>query len=98
MMHLRRRLLLAALAAAAASAGSLDVAAQTGQGPRVEISFSPSLRDGPITGMVYLAISRDNQRPPIEQVDPEGVPLFSRYVEQMNPGAAVTLTAADRGH
>jgi hypothetical protein len=48
--------------------------------------------------MVYLAISRDNQSPPIQQTDPEGAPLFSRYVEGLKPGATVTLTAADRGH
>ena len=56
-------------------------------GPRVEISFAPAARAEPVTGMVYLAISRDNQTPPIQQTDPEGVPLFSKYVEQLQPGA-----------
>ena len=67
-------------------------------GPRVEISFTPSARAEPVTGMVYLAISRDNRTPPIQQTDPTGVPLFSKYVEQLKPGTAVTLGAEDRGH
>ena len=48
--------------------------------------------------MVYLAISRDNQTTPIQQTDPEGAPLFSAYVEQLKPGATVTLTRENRGH
>ena len=36
--------------------------------------------------MVYLAISKDNQTTPIQQTDPEGVPLFSKYVEQLQAG------------
>ena len=98
MMHLRRRVLLAALAAAVASIGPLHIAAQTRQGPRVEISFSPSLRDGPITGMVYLAISRTNNRTPIEQTGPEGAPLFSTFAQKLNPGTPAILTSENRGH
>jgi hypothetical protein len=48
--------------------------------------------------MVYLAISRDNQRTPIEQTGPTGAPLFSKYVEQLAPGAPVVIGADDRGH
>jgi hypothetical protein len=68
------------------------------KGLRVEISFPPAARAEPVTGMVYLAISRDNQTAPIQQADPEGAPLFSKFVEQLQPGAAVTIDAADRGH
>jgi hypothetical protein len=67
-------------------------------GPRAEISFAASARQAPVTGMVYLAISRDNQRTPIEEASPTGVPLFSHAVEKLAPGTAVTLTAADRGY
>src|SRR4029079_10727636 len=69
----------------------------TSNGPRVEISFAASVRQQPVTGMVYLAISRDNRQSPIEQVSPTGVPLFSHYVENLAPGAVVGLGAADRG-
>ena len=98
MMHLRTLLLLAAVTAAAASAGAQHGAAQTRQGPRVEISFSPALRDGPITGMVYLAISKTNSTTPIEQTDPEGAPLFSTFVKSLNPGAAAIITSDNPGH
>ena len=67
-------------------------------GPRVEISFAPGARAEPVTGMVYLAISKDTQGAPIQQTDPEGVPLFSKYVDQLAPGTAVTIGADDRGH
>src|SRR5215208_2447504 len=58
--------------------------AQSG-GLRVEISFSQAARAEPVTGMVYLGISRDNQSPPIQQADPEGAPIFSAYVEGLKP-------------
>jgi hypothetical protein len=67
-------------------------------GPRVEIVFSTSARSEPVTGMVYVAISRDNARPPIEQTSPTGAPLFSHYVEGLAPGTAATITGDDRGH
>ena len=92
------RVFFALALAAAAAFGAIRTSAQVAAGPRVEISFAPGARSQPVTGMVYLAISRDNQSTPIQQVDPEGVPLFSRYVEQLKPGAPVTLTPDDRGH
>jgi putative esterase len=104
MMHLRSRLVALVLAVIGAAALSAGHAAGNGRdatgsnGPRVEISFASAARAEPVTGMVYLAISRDNQTPPIQQTDPEGVPLFSKYVDQLKPGAAVTLDASDRGH
>jgi hypothetical protein len=33
--------------------------------------------------MVYVAISRDNQRTPIDQAGPTGAPLFSTFVEAL---------------
>jgi hypothetical protein len=98
MQHTRTRVCAAGCLAAAAALGAIRLAAQPQAGPRVEISFAPAARTEPVTGMVYLAISKDNQRAPIQQTDPEGVPLFSKYVEQLKPGATVTIGAADRGH
>src|SRR3954462_2259904 len=66
--------------------------------PRVEMSFAASAHAAPITGMVYLAISADNKTPPVQQTDPEGVPLFSKYVEDLKPGAPVSFDAGYRGH
>jgi hypothetical protein len=98
MMHPRTRLFAAACAAAALASGALRLSAQDRPGPRVQISFASAARSEPVTGMVYLAISRDNRTTPIQQTDPEGVPLFSKYVEQLKPGASVTIGAAERGH
>ncbi len=63
-------------------------------GPRIDISFSAEARAEAVTGMVYVAISRDNQRPPIEQAAPTGVPLFSKFVEGLAPGAVATIGPA----
>src|SRR3954471_23077273 len=99
MMHLRARVLACVLAVAGAAAfAGLIGAAQAPAGPRIAISFTQGARSEPVTRMVYLAISRDAQGSPIQQTDPEGVPLFSKYVEALKPGTAVTIGAADRGH
>jgi hypothetical protein len=98
MMQSRIRLFAALAVAVASSPAGLRVTAQTTSGPRVDISFSRTARSEPVTGMVYLAISRDNQSPPIQQTDPEGVPLFSAFVENLQPGGAATITRENRGH
>jgi hypothetical protein len=93
-----RRILSAAVLAGAAAAGTLRAAAQAPRAPRVEISFAQSAHGEPVTGMVYLAISADNRTAPVQQADPDGVPLFSRYVEQLKPGTAVAFDTGYRGH
>ena len=89
--------LLAAVAQRPAPSGRSESKVEP-KGPHLEISIAPSVRREPVTGMVYLAISRDNRTPPIQQTDPTGVPLFSKYVDQLKPGAAVTIGPEDRGH
>jgi len=74
------------------------VAQAPSKGPSVEISFTSGAHAEPVTGMVYLAISRDNRTAPIQETDPTGVPFFSKYVDQLKPGAVVTLGPDDRGH
>lgn len=66
--------------------------------PRIDIVFTKEARAEAVTGMVYVAISRDNARSPIEQTSPTGAPLFGRYVEALAPGTAATITSEDRGH
>ena len=78
----------------AASTRSIPQAA----GPRVEITIARGARAEPTTGMVYVAVSRDNKRTPIEQADPTGAPLFSMFVDAVQPGARVVLTGTERGH
>src|SRR5687767_501805 len=84
---------------AALAAGAVHLSAQPQpRGLRVEISFSAAARSEPVTGMLYLAISKDNQTPPIQQTDPEGVPLFSTFVQDLKPGTPAAITTESRGH
>jgi hypothetical protein len=69
-----------------------------GDAARIEVLFSKDARAERVTGMVYVAISRDNRRTPIEQTSPTGVPFFSRFVEQLAPDSAIAITADNRGH
>jgi enterochelin esterase-like enzyme len=100
-MHSVARLATAFLVAVVAAV-SLErlVSAQPSRSaaPRIEIVFTKEARSESVTGMVYVAISRDNARSPIEQTSPTGVPLFSRYVEVLAPGTAAAITSEDRGH
>ena len=93
------RVFLAVGLAAAAAFGAISISAQQAPaGLRVEISFAAGARSQPVTGMVYLAISKDNQSTPIQQADPEGAPLFSAYVQDLKPGNPVIITRENRGH
>ena len=78
-----------------AAAAALTAAEPT---PAIQISFTKEARADSVTGMVYVAISRDNQRSPIQQAGPTGAPLFSHYVEGLAPGATALVSPDDRGH
>jgi hypothetical protein len=98
---IRRHIGIAALAAAmlASTAAAVDIAARQGaSSPRIEITIAPDARAEAVTGMVYVAISRDNKRAPIEQASPTGTPLFSTAVSELQAGTPVAITAAERGH
>src|SRR6186997_3202834 len=100
-MHVSVRFLAASVLALGVAASAVHrAAAEQGSaaGPRIEIAFTKEARSEAVTGMVYVAISRDNQQSPIEQAAPTGVPLFSRFVEGLAPGTAATITGDDRGH
>jgi hypothetical protein len=66
--------------------------------PRVEIAFAAGARSEPVTGMVYLAFSRDNKRTPIDQTGPTESPLFSTYVEALGPGRPAVIDSRAVGH
>lgn len=65
--------------------------------PTIEISFSAAAHPQPVTGRVYVAVSRSNDKTPIEQAGPTGVPLFGHDVEQLQPGHPATIGAGDFG-
>jgi putative esterase len=99
MIHSRTRIWTAAFLSLLGASAAVRLGAQPpARGLRVEISFTGAARPEPVTGMVYLAISKDNQTPPIQQTDPEGVPLFSTFVQDLKPGAPVSITRESRGH
>jgi len=67
---------------------------------RFEISFTQSARATPMTGRVYVAISRtnDDQRTPILQTGETGAPLFGVNVTDLGPGKPATIDARTFGH
>jgi hypothetical protein len=64
---------------------------------RFEISFPASANAGPITGRVYIMLSRDNQREPRLQISRIGVPFFGRDIEKLAPGQAAIIDSSDLG-
>src|SRR5207244_13257111 len=78
----------------AASLGPAD------SGPRFDIAFARTARAEPVTGRVYVAITRDldAQRAPITQTSPTGIPLFSHAVDALQPGQSAVIDAPDFGH
>jgi hypothetical protein len=86
------------LAALLSSAAITPLSAQGGA--RFEISFPTAAHAGPITGRVYVAISRlaDTAGTPIRRAGETGDPLFGRNVENLAPGQTVRLDASTFGH
>lgn len=82
---------------AALTAASREAAAPAGP-LRFAISVAPSARGEATTGRVYVAISRDASRSPIEQTGPTGVPLFGKNIENLEPGKAAIIDADVFGH
>ncbi|MBI4477238.1 MAG: hypothetical protein HY654_08705, partial [Acidobacteria bacterium] len=95
-----RRLVRAALAAIAIPVAVAAFATENQRPARFHfrISFSPAIRSEPLTGRVYIAISGRNDRPPIQQVSPTGVPLFGRNVEGLMPGQSAVIDETDFGY
>src|SRR6188768_4044159 len=67
-------------------------------GPRIVITFPASARSEAVTGRVYVAISRTNDRTPIQQADTNGVPLFAVNVESLAPGTAAVIDSTTLGY
>ncbi len=67
------------------------------RGVRVEVSFPSSVHPEPVTGRVYVMISRTNEREPRLQIGRTGTPFFGRDVEKLAPGQAGIIDATDLG-
>ena len=83
------RKLLPAIALAALSASAAET--------RFEISYPASTNPGPITGRVYVMISRVNDREPRLQIGRLGVPFFGRDIEKLASGKSAIIDATDLG-
>jgi hypothetical protein len=90
-----RKLVMTASVAVALSGGFVRGADTNGL--RFEITFSPSAHGEPITGRVYVMISRDGKDEPRLQVGRTGIPFFGRDVEKLAPGQPATIDDTDLG-
>jgi hypothetical protein len=66
---------------------------------RFDVSFIPQAHDGPITGRVFVMITRnvDKVAEPRLQIGRTGVPFFGRDVDQLAPEKIVSIDAGDLG-
>ena len=69
------------VAAVAAVAGVTAQTPAASRGVRVEVSFPASVHEGPVTGRVYVMVSRTNDREPRLQIGRTGSPFFGRDVD-----------------
>jgi hypothetical protein len=61
---------------------------------RFEISFPGTVHAAPITGRVFIMISRDTQRGPRLEVERVGIPFFGRDVEKLAPARGGWVSSA----
>lgn len=88
---------LIAMASSETRAPAILSAGARAAGPSFEVRLSPDARNEPVTGRVYVALSKTNTRSPIDQTSPTGVPLFAVNVENLAPGQPVTIDATTFG-
>lgn len=70
-------------------------------GLQFEITFPGSAHAEPVTGRIYVAISREESsrgRGPIWQAGETGVPLFGMNMENMQPGTSATIDGSVFGY
>ena len=71
---------------------------QGGAGIRFEVGFASSARSEPVTGRVYVAISREQGRGPIFASGRTGTPLYAVNVTDLAPGETATIDGSVFGH
>ena len=59
---------------------------------KFSISFEKDIHPETLTGRVYLMISKDDRRPPKDQVGLSGVPFWGMNVYNLNPGEEAVLS------
>ena len=66
------------------------LSAQDPSNARFRVSYPASAHEGPVTGRVFVMISRTDEREPRLQIGRDGMPFFGRDIEAMAPGAAAS--------
>ena len=64
---------------------------------KFEIRVPPAVRNEPLTGRVYVIITRDSTREPRTLVGRVGTPLFGHDVERLAPGASAVVDGKELG-
>lgn len=64
---------------------------------KFEIRVPPAVRNEPLTGRVYVIISKDNESALHTQVGRVGAPFFGHDVERLAPGAPAVVSGMDLG-
>ncbi|MBN8713983.1 MAG: hypothetical protein J0H50_08390 [Xanthomonadales bacterium] len=64
---------------------------------KFEITVPTSVRNEPLTGRVYVILSKDNKTAPHSQVGRVGAPFFGHDVERLAPGAPAVVSGMDLG-
>jgi hypothetical protein len=65
---------------------------------RFEITVPSSVHAEPITGRVFVMITRNGEREPRLQLNQaDGIPFFGRDAEKLAPGAAAAIDDTDLG-
>ena len=65
---------------------------------RFEISYDRSVNAGPITGRVFLLISRSQNPEPRMQIGPNAIPMFGVDAEGLLPGKPAVIDQTTFGH
>jgi hypothetical protein len=86
------------LAGGAAAQTSVIIPGPSGRAlVKFEIRVPTSVRNEPLTGRVYVIITKDSTRDPRIQVARVGTPLYGHDVERLAPGAAAVVSGMDLG-
>jgi Putative esterase len=86
-----------ATGATAASGARTGPTAPPPSATAFHISFPATAHSGPVTGRIYVMISRTDQREPRFQVGRTGVPFFGRDVLALQPRRPATIDGSDLG-
>ena len=71
---------------------------KSAKGLTFSVSYDQSVHSGPITGRVYVMISKENSREPRLQIGTHGTPFFGKDIERISPGTGVLIDQQVTGY